>query len=377
MSKAITPLQVHGLEPSYFTGKLEAYLRYKEIPYEFVPCSPDDLKQATGVGQVPGVKLADGRWMTDTTPILAWLEAQFPEPVVLPADPLQRFVSLLIEDYADEWLWRPAMHYRWYHAGDAYLLSRKIVDEAAVHVPLPGFVKRFLVRTRQRAFFTRGDGVTEKTRPHVEATYRTALRQLEAVFESRPYLLGDVPTIADFGFFGPMFRHFNNDPTAARIMRDEAPGVNEWVARLWNARASRTKGELLDGIPEDWGPILGSIGSSYLPYLAANAEAFQANQKKVSVEVEGTLYEDLRVAPYRVWCLENLQHAYAALPPEANAQARTLLERHGCWEPLFRFVDVRSGIDPEGRAPFAAAGSMTGLSSVALDAGRVWSRPAR
>lgn len=375
MSDAITPLQVYGVEPSYFTGKLEAYLRYKEIPYEFVVCSPDDLKQATGVGQVPGLKLADGRWMTDTTPILAWLETQFPDPVVLPADPLQRFVSLLIEDYADEWLWRPAMHYRWYYPGDAYLLSRKLVDEAAGHVPLPGFLKRFWVRTRQRRYFTRGDGVTEKTKPHVEATYHTALQQLEAIFENRPYLLGDVPTIADFGFFGPMFRHFNNDPTAARIMRDEASGVNEWVARLWNARASRTKGGLVAGIPDDWTPLLRSIGSSYLPYLAVNAEAFRTKQEKVSVEVEGTRYEDLRVAPYRVWCLERLQREYAGLPPDIAVEAKALLERHGCWEPLFRAGDVQSGIDPDGRAPFVGAGSMTGLSSIALP-GEPWARPA-
>lgn len=361
MSDAITPLEVYGVEPSYFTGKLEAYLRYKEIPYEFVVCGPDDLRKATGVGQVPAVRLADGRWMTDTTPIIAWLEEQFPDPAVLPADPLQRFMGLLVEDYADEWLWRPAMHYRWYYPGDAYLLSRKLVDEGAGHIPLPGFVKRFIVRTRQRTFFTRGDGVTEKTKPHVEATYHTALQLLEAMFERRPYLLGDVPTIADFGFFGPMFRHFNNDPTAARIMRDEASGVNEWVARLWNARKTRTKGELVTGIPDDWGPLLRSIGSSYLPYLAVNAQAVQAKQKKVSVEVEGTLYENLRVAPYRVWCLEKLQHEYAALPSEAAAQAKALLEQYGCWEPLFRVADVQSGIDPENGAPFVAAGSMTGL----------------
>jgi hypothetical protein len=31
---------------------------------------------------------------------------------VIPLDPLVAFVSRLVEDYADEWMWRPAMHYR-------------------------------------------------------------------------------------------------------------------------------------------------------------------------------------------------------------------------------------------------------------------------
>src|SRR5262245_3114301 len=111
------PLRVYGSEISYFTGKLEAYLRYKEIPYERVAMSAPHavraVTRATGAMQMPAVELPDGRWMTDTTPMIAWLETQRPEPCVIPRDPLQAFVSRLLEDYADEWLWRPAMHYRW------------------------------------------------------------------------------------------------------------------------------------------------------------------------------------------------------------------------------------------------------------------------
>jgi hypothetical protein len=31
---------------------------------------------------------------------------------------------------------------------------------------------------------------------------------------------------------GPMLRHFGQDPTPADIMRNRAPGVYEWVARM-------------------------------------------------------------------------------------------------------------------------------------------------
>ncbi|MGA0322438.1 MAG: hypothetical protein ACO3M1_06610 [Ilumatobacteraceae bacterium] len=30
------PYQLHGVNISYFTGKLEAYMRYKDIPHELV-----------------------------------------------------------------------------------------------------------------------------------------------------------------------------------------------------------------------------------------------------------------------------------------------------------------------------------------------------
>ena len=92
MTAAVTPLRVYGAEVSYFTGKLEGYLRYKEIPYERISTRPSArIARNTGVAQMPAVQLADGRWLTDTTPIIAWLATQFPDPRVIPADPLQSF----------------------------------------------------------------------------------------------------------------------------------------------------------------------------------------------------------------------------------------------------------------------------------------------
>ncbi len=358
----VGPLKVYGSELSYYTGKLEAYLRYKEIPYELITDNPFPLlRKRTGVAQVPGVELPDGRWLTDTTPIIAWLETQQPEPAVIPHDPLQAFVSLLVEDYADEWLWRPAMHYRWYYPGDAYLTSRRLAEELLRNVPLPGLVKRFAVRNRQRRLFTRGDGVTERTRTHVEGVYLRSLDHLRAILADRPFLLGAVPTVADYGFFGSMFRHFGIDPTAASIMRETAPEVYAWVARTWAARASRARGALDTGIPSAWGDVLDAIGSAYLPHLCANAEAWKAGQARFDVEIEGVRYERLRTAPYRVWCLEQLRARFEGLPEPAREEARALLERHGCWEPLWRVNEPASGIDPEGRAPFAQGHSMTGI----------------
>ncbi|MEL6258068.1 MAG: glutathione S-transferase N-terminal domain-containing protein, partial [Pseudomonadota bacterium] len=108
-------VQVYGSKISYYTGKFESYLRYRSIPYESRPtvAHQKQLIEGVGVVQMPVVRLADGRWMTDTTPMIAWLDSQQAAPSIYPADPALNFVALLIEDYADEWLWRSAMHYRW------------------------------------------------------------------------------------------------------------------------------------------------------------------------------------------------------------------------------------------------------------------------
>jgi len=41
----------------------------------------------------------------------------------------QAFLCRLIEDYADKWLWRPAMHYRWSYFSDRQLLGTLLEDQ--------------------------------------------------------------------------------------------------------------------------------------------------------------------------------------------------------------------------------------------------------
>jgi glutathione S-transferase len=350
-------VRVYGSEASYYTGKLEGYLRYKEIPYERAPLNvavQREARRRLGVMQFPVAVLPDGRWMTDTTPMIEWLESQHPQPAVIPPDPVQAFASRLLEDYADEWLWRPAMHYRWSYPEGAYLRSRQLASELTQDLPLPEFVKRFLIRRRQFGRFVRGDGVTAETRAHVEDTYLRTLDQLEAVLAVRPFLLGAAPTLADFGFFGSMFRHFGIDPNPAVIMRERAPGVYAWLARLWNARGSRARLEFAPGVPTEWGPLLREVGAVYLPYLAANAEAWKRGRRALDFETEGVSYR-LPTSRYRVWCLERLRAAFEAAPPEARPEIRALLEQHGGWEPLFRTEGVRSGYDEAREAPFGSA----------------------
>ena len=167
-------VRIYGLRISYYTGKMEGYLRFKEIPHEFVVLNPTlmrRLEEETGAAQMPAVELPDGRFMTDTTPMIAWFEDRYPEPAVIPADPVLRFASQLIEDYAEEWLWRPAMHYRWSYAADRYHLSRKIVDELLPSVPTPAFLKRAAIRRRQWGEYVKKDGVDANTWDHVESIY--------------------------------------------------------------------------------------------------------------------------------------------------------------------------------------------------------------
>jgi glutathione S-transferase len=359
--ESITPLTLYGSSISYFTGKLENYFRIKGIPYQLQSMTNSIrklVKDNTGSTQMPALQLADGRWMSDSTPIIQWFEEAYPEIAVIPTDPLQRFFSLLLEDYADEWLWRPAMHFRWYYDEGARWASCHLAEEVTPDVPLPGLLKRWTIIRRQRGGYTRGDGIRPDQVPGVEGIYHRTLGQLQAILKDRPFLLGDSPSLVDIGFSGPFFRHFGLDPVPAEIMRQQAPAVWEWAARLWNSRLLAESSGLPDGVPDDWGAILDEVGQCYFPYLCANLEAVQAGKGRFDAEIGGVRYRGAHASRYRVWCLKRLREHFETLSESEQAEARQLLERHHCWEPLWRQPVLSIGDEVCSRLPFYADAKM-------------------
>jgi glutathione S-transferase len=321
-------MTVHGLTLSYFTGKLEAWLRVKGIPYRFAEMDTAAFRRAgraTGVLQMPQIEMADGTWLTDTAAIMADFERRFPAPALSPSDPLTRFASLLLEDYGDEWLWRPALHYRWSFDEDMTLMSAQIARTMLRDVKLPFWIRRQMILRRQRRVYLARDGVTRTTIPQIEALYLATLDAMEAVLAKRPFLMGERPVEADFGFFGSMFRHFASDPTPAAIMRARAPHVLLWVARLWAARPEDIERAVLPArVPEDLAPFFARIAGEYLPYLAANEAALVRGESVVSYRQDGVGWR-VPASPYRAHCLAALRRHFGELDADAREGAAALL----------------------------------------------------
>jgi glutathione S-transferase len=301
---------LYGLSCSYFTGKLEAYFRTKGVPYRFEEMNGAQFRACgdkTGIVQLPCVETPDGAWLTDTTAIIKLFEARDAMPRVRPEDPATAFCSLLLEDLFDEWFWRPALYYRWAFEEDATLMSRQLARTLLRDVPLPLFLRRRFILHRQRVVYLKKDGVTKETAPAIEALYLETLRELNVIFARRPFLFGERPCEADFGLFGPFFRHFFCDPTPGGLMRREAPHVAHWVTRLWKTRPEDLEGKAaLERVPEDLGFFFEMVASDYLPYLEANARAVSAVATNVHYEARGIRWR-IPSAPYRVECFNELK----------------------------------------------------------------------
>jgi len=347
-------MKVYGSRISYYTGKLEMYLRYRSIPYELLPTVGNERKLLDGAGvvQMPVVELDDGRWLTDSTPILAWLDAQQDGAPIYPADPVVRFAALLIEDYADEWLWRPSMHYRWSYRQSREYASSVLADELLSQMWLPRWFKKRLLIRRQLGGFVRGDGVSDATWDHVEGGVLRAFACLESILAQRRFVLGDAPSIADFGLMGPMFRHLAQDPTPSEVMRQRAPGVYAWVARMWNTRASRGAPGFVSQLDQPIADLLVEACETHLVQLRENASAYARGVKRYDQVIQGCQYRSVPTSRYRAWCLEELRREWSELEPAAREELRRYLpqeEASVLWQDS---LPKPSDYDPERRAPF-------------------------
>lgn len=363
---SLQPLILYGSNISYFTGKLENYFRLRDIPYQLrsmqFPADKKRMEQKVGLMQMPALELGDGRWMTDTTKIIQWFEAEYSGEGLIPENQQLAFFCLLIEDWADEWWWRPAMHYRWHYAEGAMLQSRHLADETLGQVPLPGPLKRWFMRNRQRSGYTTGDGIRAQNVAGIEAMFLKLLTQLQAVLSRRPFLLGERPSLADVGLSGPFFRHFALDPIPLEIIRMQAPAVLEWVARLWNTRLSECQGSWPQSLPVDLEPMLADIGTAYLPYLNANVRAVAAGRKRFDADIAGVSYKRARYSRYRVWCLQQLRVHYEALTETDQKACRQTLERTGCWQPLWQEQQLPLLAGQEAGLPFQASTKMLAVN---------------
>ena len=157
---------------------------------------------------------------------------------------------------------------------------------------------------------------------------------MSALLRDQPFLLGSHPSLVDIGLFGPMFRHYAQDPAPSLVMEQRAPAVYAWVGRVWNARASRLSNEpsLSDFTHPGWAYFLEDIVRSYWPFLVASARAWSEGKSRIDHQAHGVTYRNLKVVHYRVFCLELLQREYRQLGVAGQRAVDALLAPYGALE---------------------------------------------
>ena len=324
--------RIFGVELSPYSVKVRSYFRYKGIPHEWIvrtPATQEEYQKYAKLPLVPLVVTPEGEGIQDSTPIVERFEAQFPEPSIHPREPVAAFVSALLEEFGDEWGNKWMFHYRWRRDEDQISAAARLAEVMAP----PGLdaEKRRGVAAgiRERMVGRVGFvGSSDQTAQQIEGSYQASVAILERHLASRPFLLGRRPAFADFGLWGQIYE-CSIDPTTGRILRERAPAVLAWVARMLEPKA--------DGDFESWSaleptlfPLLETqVGALFLPWSDANAKAIAAGQEEFSVELAGRRWTQ-KPQKYHARSLAALRARYAAVPASARAALDALLGRAGC-----------------------------------------------
>ena len=179
---------LYGSEVSLYTGKIRAYLKYKQLPFTEVLSTLSVYKKIirpkTGVTFIPVVKTPSGEYLQDTVRIIDYFEAQSRANTqadtntnnlsVIPNTPAQHLVSELFALWGDEWLVIPAMHYRWNKDNFPFIYEEfgQVVTPKA-----PKFIKAYFGKKLAKKFqgFVPLLGITEKSIPYIEDWYENTV----------------------------------------------------------------------------------------------------------------------------------------------------------------------------------------------------------
>lgn len=321
------PFRLYGAELSPYSVKVRSYLRFKDIPFEWLPRTQARQEEFARYAKLPLIPVlvdASDKAMQDSTPIIEALEAHFAEPSITPEDKALAFVSALLEDYADEWLNKAMFHYRWTYPADQESAARRIVAGIFDGAQAPeGMEQSVRVRMTGRLHHV---GSSPETAPVIEASFVRALGYVERLLAHRPYLLGARPSLADFGLAG-QFAQLLSDPTPGALLRAQAPNLVRWVERMENPKVEGDFASL-ETLGGDLAALLREeVAGAYLAWMQTNARAVSEDALNASIEIGGALFSQ-KPQRYAARALAELRRKREALAGDAALAA--LLGESGC-----------------------------------------------
>lgn len=336
---------LYGWQLSYFTGKVRCYLRYKGIPFDDRPVDLYTLmvrvRKHTGAVVMPVLVTPEGEWLQDSSVIIDHLEARHPEHPIHPTDPVQRFASYLMEAWGDEW-WVPvAMHTRWTYPENYELFEREAGQHLLPH--FPRFVQRRAVAHVANSL--RGKLHAVGVRPEqfgvLDQWTVQMLDWLDAHFAEHPYLLGNAPTLGDFGLVGTMAAHLGRDPWPARELIAPRQHLRAWIDRMDHPPASPKTLMPAGAPPLTLQPIYRAIFDEFTQLLQGCLHEVQTAQALLQpgkayprglgdVTIKTPFGNFTRTAlPYTLWMAQRTLDVFHAMPPADQQAVRAWAESLG------------------------------------------------
>jgi len=289
-----------GASWSLYTAKVRPYLIKKGIEYvEICPSHPhyqEHILPTVGHFTVPVLETPDGDVIADSTEIMEFLEPKFPNPPMLPKNKSLAALAYLIHSFGSEGLTKSAMYLRWNTSYENRLFARS------------EFGRTLATQEQADAFAIAMRGylpILGVTLDHdvdvaIEESLAKLYEALNAHFLKYPYILGGVPSLADYGLMGPLYAHHGRDITSSNAIKKNAPALYRWIETMlrppvvdpevWHVPQEYFS---VDDLPDTLMNFLKLVGENYVPEILATInlyhEWFGVEERSAGevVDVEG------------------------------------------------------------------------------------------
>jgi len=211
-------LILHHYAASPFSEKVRLLLGHKKLAWQSVIMPPilpkPDLVALTGgyrrapVLQIGADLYCDSALIADVLEHLQPAHPLYPEP--------EKGLSRILAQWADSTMFWAAM---------AYNLQPKGAAEVFAGAP-PEAAKAF---GEDRGKMSAGN-MTRLRPGDATAAYKSYLRRLSDMLDDKPFLLGEVPCIADFSAYHPLW--YTSRIHALRGILELTPAVTDWMDRI-------------------------------------------------------------------------------------------------------------------------------------------------
>jgi glutathione S-transferase len=286
-----------GAEYSLFTRKLQAQLSYQRLDYDFkLKCQEQAPRVEARLGThfIPGLQTPEGWFLHDTTPIGLMLNAKYPNRSILPASPVQRIASHLLEDWADEWFGRYAIHSRWCYPDNveaiaphffANLSGKFLTDQLSEEEHAKALELIPLMRDGfgLRACENRGCGPDQTNA--LRRDFDQLMQHADTHFESHPFLLGERASLGDFTFAGLFKAHFEIDPEPISWLDNCAPKLRGKMEHIFTAQCDDSRWLDDDTLPATLTPFFEHMLNGHHQFLRVSRDALAAGEKWCEVDL--------------------------------------------------------------------------------------------
>lgn len=285
--------QLIGSEMSFFTRKLEAQLRFQQIPWEYQFKTEErkaELEARAGTHFIPLLKTPEKWLIHDTIAIGPMLNSRFSEHPVIPEAPLQRACCYILEDAFNHWLGRVCVHSRWCYPDNVSWVGARfganmVLDRSIEH----DFTTKELEQlTPIGAMMYEGfgknacevNGVGPDQVNAVQSDFKNMLGALAAHFSENNFLLGNRPCLADFALAGASKAHFICDPEPLSWLGEHSEMLREYTEQMFDAsRTTAGQWPGKDQVPESLKLVLDYFQGSYFQFASANISAGLAGEE--------------------------------------------------------------------------------------------------